>query len=182
MGGVFSGNRRPRLAKRNTTCLHEVKLTMARLYCIQRDGGPTISPQHEEWATVRLGHKEWPVLLDHTPLNFGGQRRWLVCPKCRARRQSLFIGFDGLACRKCLDLKYESQSENVRRRTYRKADKIRAKLGWPPGVLSPNGPKPPRMHQRTFEALRTELELLTSKLLVDLSEWINEAEDALGRR
>lgn len=182
MGGVFSGNRRPRLAKRCTNCLPEVTLTMAKLYSIPRDGSPTISPHQEEWATVRLRHKEWPVLLDHTPLNFGGQRRWLVCPRCRVRRRSLFIAFDALACRTCLELKYESQSENVRRRAFRKADKIRAKLGWPPGVLSSNGAKPPRMHQRTFEALRTELELLTSKLLVDLSEWINEAEDALGRR
>lgn len=131
---------------------------------------------------VRWGHKEWPALLDHTPLHLGGERRWLVCPKCRARRQSLFIASDTLVCRKCLHLKYESQSESVRYRNFRKADKIRAKLGWLPGVLSPNGIKPPRMHQRTFEALKTELEFLTSKLLMDLSEWINQAEDALGRR
>lgn len=130
MGGVFSGNRRPRLAKQKTTCLPEVKLTMARLYSTKRDGGPTICPYQEGWAMVRWGHKEWPALLDHTPLHLGGERRWLVCPKCRARRQSLFIASDTLVCRKCLHLKYESQSESVRYRNFRKADKIRAKLGW----------------------------------------------------
>lgn len=35
----------------------------------------------------------------------------------------------------------------------RKADNIRAKLGWPLGILHPEGDRPKGMHQKTYEQL-----------------------------
>ena len=38
----------------------------------------------------------------------------------------------------------------------RKADRLRDKLGWEPGILNGNGIKPKGMHWRTFERLKAE--------------------------
>lgn len=181
MGGVFSGNRRSRQQKMLTAMLPRATLSVASLYTLSGVKVVTVCPERDEWATVRMGQREWQVHISHTKLNFGGHRRWLVCPKCWGRRQSLFIHEEKLACRKCHDLRYASQSESSRTRAMRRADKLRAKLGWQPGVLSPDGVRPHGMHLRTYEALTAELGSLSSKLLMDLSEWLDQVEDVMDR-
>ena len=60
------------------------------------------------------------------------------------------------AWRQCNHLAYASQLEaddnydGARRR----ADKLRKRLGWMPGILHGNGGKPKGMHWRTFERLQ----------------------------
>jgi hypothetical protein len=60
------------------------------------------------------------------------------------------------ACRHCYSLAYASQRENPGNRAVRRADRIRERLGWEPGILNSNGSKPKGMHWRTFERLKAE--------------------------
>lgn len=58
------------------------------------------------------------------------------------------------ACRQCHRLAYRSQREADDDRAIRRADTIRRRLGWEPGILNGNGLKPKGMHWRTFERLQ----------------------------
>lgn len=95
--------------------------------------------------------KEYPVLLDWTPNHFGGKRPWFLCPAqgC-GRRVAILYGGTMFACRHCYRLAYPSQRETKYNRAERQANKIREKLGWESGVLTPIGSKPKGMHWETF--------------------------------
>lgn len=87
-----------------------------------------------------------------TECNYGGKRYWFTCPCCGGRCAVLYLS-KRVACRKCHQLVYESQSENLCNRTARSANKIRDRLGWEPGILNIDGWKPKGMHWRTFDRL-----------------------------
>jgi hypothetical protein len=53
-------------------------------------------------------------------------------------------------------LAYASQGENSQDRALRRANKIRAHLGWKPGILNDFGEKPKGMWWRTFDRLSDE--------------------------
>lgn len=65
---------------------------------------------------------------------------------------------------------------------FRRLEKLRQKLGWPPGVLVPYGVRPRGMHAQTYGRLRAEAEQLTELLLFSINDWANEAEAALKAR
>lgn len=93
----------------------------------------------------------YPVHLDWTPCNMGGQRPWFRCPAAGCgRRVAILYGGTIFACRKCHQLAYPSQRENLGDRACRRADRIREKLGWEPGILNGHGLKPKGMHLRNF--------------------------------
>jgi hypothetical protein len=95
---------------------------------------------------------KYAVSLDRTPCNYGGRRTWFLCPASSCgRRVVVLYGGKVFACRKCHDLRYQSQSEPDWDRALRKADKIRDALGWEAGVANGWGPKPKGMHWITFE-------------------------------
>lgn len=111
----------------------------------------------------RAGSEDWKkesyrVYLSTTGCHFGGNRHWFLCPAvgCGKRVAKLYGG--GIfACRHCYDLAYESQREEGYDRKARKADKIRKKLEWEPGILNGKGwHKPKGMHWKTFERLVAE--------------------------
>jgi hypothetical protein len=110
----------------------------------------------------RSGGGEWQpmeylVYLNWTPCTFGGRRAWFRCPaKGCGRRVALLYGGAIFACRHCYRLVYDSQRERVPDRAIRRADAIRRRLGWPPGILNAPGWKPKGMHWSTFERLRRE--------------------------
>ena len=60
------------------------------------------------------------------------------------------------ACRHCHCLTYTSQRGGGSDRAGRRADCIRARLGWEAGFLNGHGPKPKGMHWRTFDAVCEE--------------------------
>jgi hypothetical protein len=60
------------------------------------------------------------------------------------------------ACRHCYQLAYASSREDSGGRATRRADKLRVRLGWEPGILNGNGSKPKWMRWRTFERLATK--------------------------
>jgi len=111
----------------------------------------------------RSGGENWkdesyPVHLDWSACNLGGQRPWFLCPArgCGRRVAILYLGGGIFACRNCYQLAYTCQRETYTDRVARKANRIRKKLGWEPGILNANGWKPKGMHWRTFERLTAQ--------------------------
>lgn len=105
-----------------------------------------------EWQPM-----EYPVYLEWTSLHLGGWRPWFLCPaRGCGRRVAILYGGAIFACRHCHRLAYECQRETDDDRAARRADTIRRRLGWKPGILNGEGLKPKGMHWRTFERLRAE--------------------------
>lgn len=98
--------------------------------------------------------EEYPVFLQRTACHLGGARPWFICPAvgCR-RRVAILYGGGFFACRRCHRLAYDSTHEDAGGRATRRADRIRMRLGWEPGILNGSGPKPKGMRWRTFDRL-----------------------------
>ena len=110
------------------------------ILCYQRKG------EGGAWESL-----EYPVYLDATGCNYGGERAWFLCPAqgC-GKRAAILYGGKLFACRDCHRLAYPVQRETASDRAIRRAGKIRARLGWDGGILYPPGDKPKGMHWQTF--------------------------------
>ena len=92
-------------------------------------------------------------------------RHW-VCPTlCCGRRVALLYGGRIFACRHCHQPAYESSREDAGLRALRRAEPIRARRGWEPGILNGHGDKPRWMRWRTCYRLRAEHERLVMRSL-----------------
>ena len=106
----------------------------------------------EDWKD-----ESYPVNLVWTTCHLGGKRPWFLCPAQGCGRRVAILYCGGIfACRQCYRLTYPSQRETRYYRAMHRADKIRDRLGWKPGILNDHGPKPRGMHWRTFERLKKE--------------------------
>lgn len=85
-----------------------------------------------------------PIL--RTACHYGNTRPWFACPHCTARVAVLYFRRGGFYCRKCAQVAYYSQSEDLIGRTWRVQQKAEAKLG--KGWARPKG-----MHAATREKL-----------------------------
>lgn len=105
--------------------------------------------------------EQYPIYLNWTDCNLGGKRPWFLCPanNCRKRVAKLYGGAI-FACRQCHQLAYPSQRVLYYDRTARKAEQIRAKLDWEPGILNGSGLKPKGMHWATFKRLSAKHDAL----------------------
>lgn len=128
-----------------------------------------------EWQT-----KEYPVCLEWTPCSLGGRRAWFLCPAqgC-GRRVAILYGGSIFACRRCQKLNYQCQRETDDDRACRRADTIRRRLGWEPGILNGSGWKPKGMHWRTFERLRAEHDAFVTAALAGMGERLGLVERRL---
>ena len=123
----------------------------------------------------RSGSKEWqdesyPVFLNWTDCHLGGKRPWFICPALGCgRRVALLYGGSIFACRHCHQLAYPSQRETDYDRMARRADRIRDKLKWEPGILNGKGWKPNRMHWKTFERLSAQHDAFVQFSLAGIS-------------
>lgn len=114
-----------------------------------------------EWKDV-----EYPVRVVKTLCNLGGSRAWFLCPAYGCgRRVAILYGGAMFACRHCHQLAYTSSREDFGGRMTRRADTIRARLGWEPGILNGSGEKPKWMRRRTYLQLRSEHDRLVSQSL-----------------
>ena len=68
---------------------------------------------------------------------------------------------------------YPSQRETWDDRAARKADRIRDKLGWEPGILNGNGWKPKGMHWNTFERLTAQHDAFVQISLAGMTAKLN---------
>lgn len=99
---------------------------------------------------------DYPVMLSRTPCHYGGERVWWLCPCCGKRVAILYSG-KVFSCRHCQQLAYASDRVAKSDKPYRRANKVRARLGWGGGVASPMGDKPKGMHWTTYLRLLTQL-------------------------
>ena len=128
----------------------------------------------------RSGGDEWkdesyPIQLDWSACNFGGNRPWFLCPaRGCGRRVAILYGGGIFACRHCYQLAYPSQRETYDDRATRRADKIRERLGWEQGILNPKGwRKPKGMHWHTFERLNKEHDAFVAVSLAGMAARLN---------
>ena len=130
----------------------------------------------EDWES-----ENYPVRLDWTPCNFGGERAWFRCPAVGCgRRVAILYGGKIFACRRCYQLAYPSQRETTYDRAARQADKIRARLDWEQGILNPKGwMKPKGMHWRTFERLDAKHDALVTQSLAGIAQHLGMLENSI---
>jgi len=107
---------------------------------------------------------EHAVELTTTPCNYGGFRTWFLCPCCGSRVAILYANAE-FACRRCFPLSYRSQRERSLERSIRRAERIRRRLSWIPGVLNPDGVKPKGMQWKTYAHLKSEHDALVMACL-----------------
>lgn len=107
------------------------------------------------------------VPLVWTACNYGGARPWFMCPVagCPRRVAKLYLVDTIFACRHCYKLIYFSQLQTPEDRAIRRADKIRERLGWEPGILDEHEDKPKGMHWQTFDYLVDRHDELVIKAL-----------------
>lgn len=130
-----------------------------------------------EWEPMK-----YAVQLDWTVCGFGGRRVWWLCPAVGCgRRVAVLHGGRVFACRQCNRLAYRSQREGDDIRATRRADTIRRRLGWVPGILHDNGLKPKGMHWRTFERLQVSYYAHVNTALSGMSMKLSRLEGLLGK-
>lgn len=136
----------------------------------EKDGFINCMAYHDRFVLdyrFRRGRGEWEpvtqtVYLDSTPCNYGGVRKWFLCPRCD-RRVGILCGYDKLfLCRHCYQLPYRSQNEGYMDRLISKKHKLGERIfedydgdGWR---------KKKGMHQSTFDRLYREYIWLNRKV------------------
>ncbi len=89
-------------------------------------------------------------IVEHSR-HYGGYQSYLVCPECEMRYQTLYMNNEKeIACRKCLNLCYDSQYQSPPIRHQVKANKLRKQLGGKPGLINPLPDKPRYMHWKSY--------------------------------
>jgi hypothetical protein len=99
----------------------------------------------------------YPVRIEWTPCNYGGQRAWWQCPCC-GRRVALLYSGKKFACRQCHRLDYASTRTAAGDKPFERADRVRGRLGWCAGIARGPGDKPKGMHWKTYSWLLTKLD------------------------
>jgi hypothetical protein len=98
------------------------------------------------------------IPVSWTKVHLGGERPWMHCPHSEKRVARLYKGLGGYFCRACVGNPiYASQALSAQARPHFQACKLRLQLG---GEASPTAPlpeRPRRMHQRTYERLKSRL-------------------------
>jgi hypothetical protein len=134
-------------------------------------GGESISSINYKCyeTTLELDYRTRPAGGDWTPVNehisiertvqpFGGTRRYFRCSRCFGRCLVLYGG-SYFRCRKCQNLAYASQNQDLRDRASAKARKIRERLGDDGCFDDPFPAKPKGMHWRTYDKLERQCEI-----------------------
>lgn len=115
-----------------------------------------------EWQPIRQ-----TIDFDRTACNFGGERKWFLCPQCRRRVAVLCLAGSCFLCRKCYRLPYGSQNEDYLGRVIRRRNKLKDRLFEDDyGYRRRKG-----LHRETFDRLFGEY--------VELDSYIEQAIDRM---
>lgn len=149
MGGFGSGPRGP--FKGTTIDLVRIDIRRRPRVLYQGDAAAVVKLIDPEGGVVRA----FEVHLSWTPCGWGGERPWFLCPACKRRAAVLYFGAVP-ACRRCARLVYPSTREDPTDRALRRANELRARLGWPRGIIHGIGGRRRGMHGQTYERLTFE--------------------------
>lgn len=139
-----------------------------------------VSYSHQGGASHRV-ERSYPIHLEWTECHLGGQRPWFRCPaRGCGRRVAILYGGHMFACRRCYNLAYPSQREAQHDRAARRADKIRKRLRWEPGILNGKGSKPVGMHWHTFCRLIAEHDALVAQSVAGMAQQLGLPRERLG--
>lgn len=121
----------------------------------------------------RRGDAPWQqhqerVALRHHARNFGGAETYFICPKCAHTVKRLYGGGVRYLCRTCHNLVHASTQERPGDRASRRNRKLRRRLGADIGLGDFIGPKPKRMHRRTFERISEEIHAAEAEVYDDM--------------
>ncbi len=114
------------------------------------------------------------VGLDWTPCRYGGARPWFVCPTCLRRVALLYLGNPYWACRRCLDLVYQSTREGEAARLRDRAQRLVRRLGGGPRDDAYDVTRPKGMHWTTYRRLKAEA--LAAEQAYDRAFWLRMAQ------
>jgi len=179
MGGIGSGRMFRWGAKATTESQHDIDIRWLKKQGLLRSGvSSSLSWSCKGKQTGSIGFKmeagqmilnyrhrpndgEWEdvkqiISLSQTPCNFGGYRKWFLCPRCWKRVAVLYGAGKYFYCRHCHDLAYSCQQETPPFRLTSKAQKIRKRLGASLCTNDPIFDKPKGMHWKTFNRLKRE--------------------------
>lgn len=125
---------------------------------------------------TRRAENEWQDVNELIPFtwtdaNFNGRRQWFACPSCN-RRCRIIYGGSYYRCRKCYQLKYESQYEPVICRAAEQRHKLRKRLGQADSLDAPLAPKPKGMHWKTYRRLEARDRNLEERWCMDVTSWL----------
>lgn len=142
-----------------------------------------------DWQSLVLSYRikstgevvEQRVQTQASPCHLGGQRHWFTCPRCSKRVAVLYAPGRYFACRECGGLGYATQKEGAGDRASTKADKLRKRLGWPPGILNGDGGKPKGMHWKTYLRLKSRHDALVQFSLQDMGRKLGMLRELLER-
>ena len=187
MGGSGSGNRRRHGAKSTTDDYRTLDVRRFMRAGVLRpgySGGWQWTRNGEAVASIQMrteldrviltyrhrsGGGDWkdeqyPICIERTRCHLGGSRPWFICPALGCgRRVAILYGVGIFACRHCYQLAYASSSEEAGDRATRRADRLRARLDWEPGILNGEGRKPKWMRWPTFERLAAQHDELVER-------------------
>lgn len=139
---------------------------------------------HGRYLTISIscgwGNVVQDIVIAETPCNFGGTRKWFLCPDCGRRCGVLYIK-KNIACRTCFDLTYACQYEPARGRMRRKLLNIRKVIGAGMELGNPFNLPPRGMSVKHWEALITDYVDLRKKYYRECENsraWRNNAPKA----
>lgn len=103
--------------------------------------------------TTQGMQQRYSVHVTQTHCHLGGLRHWWLCPRCD-KRCAILYGGAVFVCRKCARLHYPSQhAASELDKAIIRAEAIRHRLGWIPGIAHGQGAKPKGMHWETYHRL-----------------------------
>ena len=109
--------------------------------------------QHDgDWDDV-----EQIVSIDRTSCNYGGHRKWFLCPNCGKRVAILYGAGKYFLCRHCHGLTYDSCNASPIQRIYDKAIKLRKKIGGNGVLVDPIPIRPKGMHRSVYKKIVAEI-------------------------
>ena len=111
--------------------------------------------------------------LAWVPQPLGGERAYLQCPTigCGHRACMLYADEQGhFGCRHCQHLAYRVQREDPLPRLFRRVEKLREKLGWPPGIANRPGDRPKWMRWKKYFKLYDEHTDLVRRIVGAMSK------------
>lgn len=121
-------------------------------------------PNHLKITYRKRKNCSYMIAIDKLTCNYSGFRYFFKCPLCQKRMRFLYFAEQSIfLCRNCLNLSYESQHLRPIWRYSHMQDKAKKLIKQKGGDLD-TYKKPPKMHQNTYQKLKSKHFYYESKI------------------